>query len=152
MAALVAAALAATFFFSVVFAEDAFLAGAADFAAGFLVGTPAVVFFGAAFFGAAAVAAFLVAAGVAFCEAGFFALDAVVGFFAAVFLAGASAFLTGAGAFFAAGFTAAFFTGIGFEFSSSDAFFLGASLTFPEGPLGKAKIPAVTPDVIARLS
>jgi len=147
LAALVAAALAATFF-SAVFAVDAFLAGAADFAAGFLLAAPAVVFFGAVFFGAGTAAAFFVAVVlVFFVVAGFFALDAAAVAFVLAFLMGTSGFL--AGAFFTTGF----FAGTGFEFSSSDVgFFLGASLTLPEGPLGKAKTPESAPDVMARLS
>jgi hypothetical protein len=93
-------------FFSAVFAVDAFLAGAADFAADFLPGAPAVVFFGAAFFGAGAVATFFAVAVVVFFVAtGFFALDVVAAAFVVVFLEGASAFLTGA-FFTAAGFLA----------------------------------------------
>jgi hypothetical protein len=83
------------------------LAGAADFAADFLPGAPAVVFFGAAFFGAGAVATFFAVAVVVFFVAtGFFALDVVAAaFVVVVFLEGASAFLTGA-FFTAAGFLA----------------------------------------------
>jgi len=145
--ALVAAALAATFF-SAVFAVDAFLAGAVDFVAGFLPGALAVVFFAVAFFGAGAAAFFVAAVVVFLVAAGFFALDTVAVAFVVVFLEGASTFLTGA--FFTA---AGFFAGTGFAFSSSDAdFFLGASLTLPEGPLGKAKMPAEAPEEMARLS
>jgi len=85
-----------------------------------------------------------------------FALPASVflgaaGFLAVVALVATGFFLVGAAAAFVAGLVAILEAGLEFSLEAP-TFALGVSLTLPEGPLGKAKIPFSAPVVIARFN
>jgi len=117
-------------------AEDVFfLAGDLGFVAGLAFAEPVMVFFA----GARLAEVFFAAGLAVFFESG-------VLFFTVPFFATAALFLGFATALEAAGLATVFLAGAGlFSFAASEELFLGAILTFPEGPLGRTNVPFSAP-------